>query len=175
LGADAGNFRSSLVDTHATTLVTFEGGSCLPAMTGGTDGGCGAGTLGDLHNRGTCGHDCHGGACEAGACVPLPDGVLATGQESPLAIAVDATNVYWLNQSPFEGPTSNGGEYHPNGSVMKCAIAGCNNNPTILASGWTQPGASPVVSQSLVVDSGMPYWVGNGAILSSHGSDRLTL
>jgi hypothetical protein len=45
----------------------------------------------DPRNCGTCGHDCLGGTCEAGACRPV---VLATGQ-SPGTLVVDDTHVYW--------------------------------------------------------------------------------
>ncbi|HEY8039145.1 MAG TPA: hypothetical protein VIF15_05095, partial [Polyangiaceae bacterium] len=51
----------------------------------------------------------------------LPAGALADGQAGPDGIAVDATSVYWTN--------------HLGGQVMKCAIAGCNDSPTVLAGG----------------------------------------
>ncbi len=59
-------------------------------------------------------------------------------------IAVDATDVYWTEAA---------------GSVMKCAIGGCNNTPTQLAA--NQTGAS-----SIAVDATTVYWVAGGAIES---------
>jgi hypothetical protein len=165
LAPDAGDFRSTLADAGVAAAEVFDGGTCVPVTDAGVDGGCGN-LKGDPHNCGSCGHDCNGGACESGACVPLPEGVLATGQTGPLSIAVDSTNVYWLNQGPFEGPGGKGGGYYPEGQVMKCAIAGCNNDPTILASGWSQAGGLPVVSSAIKVDSGTVYWVGSGEIFS---------
>jgi hypothetical protein len=45
-------------------------------------------------NCGACGHDCLGGACVSHACQPV---VLTSGQDLPTGIAVDETNVYWVN------------------------------------------------------------------------------
>jgi hypothetical protein len=51
--------------------------------------------------------------------------VLASSQPHPYALAIDATNLYWTNVASGAG----------NGSVMSCAIGGCSNAPTTLASG----------------------------------------
>ena len=88
----------------------------------------------DAKNCGSCGHSCLGGACQAGVCQPV---VLATGQNNPPDIAIDATNVYWVT--------------YGGGTVMKCAIGGCNNTPTELASG--QAGA-----QGIAVGATSVYW-----------------
>jgi sugar lactone lactonase YvrE len=50
----------------------------------------------DPRNCGLCGHDCLGGDCVASACMPV---ILASGQATPEAIAVDPTTstVYWTN------------------------------------------------------------------------------
>jgi hypothetical protein len=84
--------------------------------------------------------------CPRGSSSPI---VLASGQNFPIAIATDATNVYWTNTANTAGP---------DGQVMKCAIAGCGNNPTLLASGQTMPGG-------IAVDATNVYWinVGTGA------------
>ena len=46
----------------------------------------------DAKNCGTCGHDCLGGACSAGKCLPI---TLATGQNTANSVAVDVDRVYW--------------------------------------------------------------------------------
>ncbi len=121
----------------------------------------------DPQNCGTCGHDCAGGACQAGSCVRLPHGVLVTGQSSPaLSIATDGTSVYWLNQGPFSGPGGKIGGSYVDGQVMKCAIGGCKNNPVVLAAGWTQPGGLPQVPSALALDSSGVFWTGGGLVMS---------
>jgi hypothetical protein len=58
--------------------------------------GCESYPPSDPHNCGTCGTDCHGGACNAGKCEPAE---LATDLDTPTHIAVDASYVYWV-ESP---------------------------------------------------------------------------
>jgi hypothetical protein len=55
------------------------------------DAGCGP-NGNDPHNCGACGHDCQGGACDAGACQPV---VLASDQTTPEAVSLYAGRVYW--------------------------------------------------------------------------------
>ena len=144
----------------------FEAGICFGGIEAGADGGCGCVDLStDPHNCGQCGHDCSGGACQAGACIPLPAGVLATGQHEPIAIAVDSSNVYWLNLGYLVGPGGKLGFYYEGGQVMKCAIGGCGNSPTVLGSGWTQAALYPTPS-GLTLDARSVYWLGGGNVLS---------
>ncbi|HEY1957770.1 MAG TPA: hypothetical protein VGH28_19250 [Polyangiaceae bacterium] len=116
----------------------------------------------DPHSCGTCGHDCGGGACEAGQCVTLPPGVLATGQHAPVAVAVDDTNVYWLNRGTYVslGPKL-ASIYQGDGQLMKCALAGCNNHPTVVAdlTNTTLTGRTP---SSLALDATHVYWSDDG-------------
>ncbi len=94
---------------------------------------------------------------------------LASGQDLPGGIAVDATNVYWVNYGsgsagPVQGPVLDG-------QVMKCAKAGCGRNPTALASGLAHP-------TSIAVDATSVYWTDvNGALMKvrSGGGTPTTL
>jgi hypothetical protein len=152
---ESGGDSGSVIDDGSATGCTLEAGS---------DGGCGDVMTGP-QNCGTCGHDCAGGACQAGSCVPLPPAVLVSGQASPaISIATDGASVYWLNQGPFSGPGGKAGGHFVNGQVMKCAIGGCKNNPIVLASGWTQFGAT--VPSALVLDETNVYWAGSGLVIS---------
>ncbi len=69
----------------------------------------------DPNHCGACGHGCCGGSCKSGVCAPA---IIATGQASPTAIALDTGNVYWTNAG--------------DGSVMKLPKSG--GTPQVLAS-----------------------------------------
>lgn len=120
-------------------------------------------TSSDVHNCGSCGHDCGPGTCSASTCQPgtiatandanalaldstnlywgssqnvvkmaLATGVqttLANTQTTPAAITVDASNVYWTIS----------GSGAAMGSVMECAIGGCSETPTPLATMLSSP------------------------------------
>ncbi len=86
----------------------------------------------DPHNCGGCGVDCDGGACDGGSCVPLPSGVLATGQYQPYGLAVDSEAVYWLNLG-FTTEGMHNPPMYSAGQVLRCPISGCGNRPTVLA------------------------------------------
>ena len=78
---------------------------CAPFETD-CDGTC-ADLITDESNCGACGRDCLGGPCHEATCRPA---VVASGQNAPSGIAVDATHVYW---------TCSG-----DGTVKKAPIAG---------------------------------------------------
>jgi hypothetical protein len=117
----------------------------------------------DPHNCGACGHDCAGGACQAGVCVPLPPGVLASGVIAPTSVAVDATNVYWIS----EGEHSDGdGGVTGLVEVLECAKTGCNNSPTLLASGQWDYFSAKDTLHGLASDGTNVYWATETALFA---------
>ena len=123
----------------------------------------------DPHNCGMCGHDCAGGACQAGVCVPLPAGVLASGLIAPTSVVVDANNVYWLSEGEHWTADRQGTAGLV--QVMKCAKTGCNNSPTVLASGtWEDPAFDVVMLPAkdtlhgLTVDDTTVYWAAESGL-----------
>jgi hypothetical protein len=133
----------------------------------------------DSRNCGRCGHDCLGGACSGGVCQPLT--IASDPTTSPWDIAVDATNVYWTNNtSPgtvMKAPVAGGAAtpiatnqispariaidatyaYWTNfdgGTVMRAPLNG-GANPTELASGQNQP-------MGIRVDETNVYWLNSG-------------
>lgn len=141
-------------------------------------------TFTDTFNCGACGHDCLGGACTAGRCEPV---VLANELGQPMAIAVDATHVYWTNattgdvrrapiaggpaQTLFDGPTGtdlgeglvrSGADVYftvgdADGGVFRCPATGCG-------AGGPVPVVAPLAS---------PQFVGladGGVLLFSEGA-----
>jgi hypothetical protein len=65
---------------------------------------------------------------------------LATGQGQPRGLALDEINVYWTTWG--------------DGSIRRCAIAGCNDEPTTLVTGQNQP-VGPAVTGDAI------YWTEN--------------
>jgi hypothetical protein len=171
-GASAGaSFDSSMetadADDSGVDASEPSDGALPPGYTRPTS--CGASgsayTLYDPHNCGTCGHDCLGGACDAGVCVPLPAGVLASGLIAPVSVAVDATYVYWLSEgtyTPALAPSANLGTVQ----LMKCAKTGCNNTPTVLATGFADAPFSRDRLEGIVSDGKNVYWAAIGYIFA---------
>jgi hypothetical protein len=100
----------------------------------------------DDANCGTCGHGCQGGACLSGACQPV---AVASGQYGPFAVAVNATDVYWLDG---------------HGNVLKCPLTGCppaadgGSVATLVASG-----PIPLIAGAIALDQANVYWISGNA------------
>lgn len=75
-------------DDHFETGVSLAEGGGAPAPPA-----CGD-TNSDNKNCGNCGHDCLGGLCSAGACLPV---TLYSTNGFPWGIAVDSARVYWTD------------------------------------------------------------------------------
>ena len=87
-------------------------------------------------------------AAPAGICPPTTSGqpiVLASGLNGPADIALDATDVYWINQGTWGGS---------DGSVMRVSV--CGGPVTTLASGQSYPGG-------IAVDATFVYWMNGTA------------
>ncbi|HZU85424.1 MAG TPA: hypothetical protein VE987_20980 [Polyangiaceae bacterium] len=86
-------------------VASVEGGADSTGTADSADApACQPATLGsDPHNCGACGHDCLGGACDAGACQPV---MLATGLGGVQHMAIDADNLYvtrWNGSDETDG------------------------------------------------------------------------
>ena len=88
--------------------------------------------------------------------------VVASGQEGPVAIAVDGVNVYWMNLGRNATTDPKAPLGWTGGQVLKCPAAGCGGAPVVLASNLAQddsteapaPFASDGVSVYWSADSG---------------------
>ena len=90
-------------------------------------------------------------ACAKSGCGATPT-VLANKLDAPVAIATDGVNVYWTEEGPdFVAGASVTGA----GRVRKCAVGGCGNAPTSIATGLTSPGA-------IALDDANVYWTEAG-------------
>ena len=76
------------------------------------------------------------------------------------AIAVDATNVYWIKADTSQGASP------PDGEVLQCAKCGCEQ-PTILAS--KEP-----ISGGIAVDATSVYWTNGDVMRVPIGGGELT-
>jgi hypothetical protein len=111
-----------------------------------------------MNNCGRCNHPCQGAACSGSLCAPI---ILASGENNPAAIAVDATNVYWANQVNA-------------GTIKECLIGGCGGAGITLVTGQFQPSA-------IAAKSGNVYWTtsddgqGNGGQVIECGAANATV
>jgi hypothetical protein len=96
--------------------------------------GCEVDIASDGKSCGKCGHDCLSGGCANSLCQPV---AIASGQNGPWMLALDANNIYWTT--------------YAGGQVRSCAKNGCNNTPATLASGQQGP-------YGIAVDGTNVYW-----------------
>jgi hypothetical protein len=82
--------------------------------------------------------------CDTPSCAAGPQ-TIASAQNHPRGIAVDATSIYWANFGDNQG----------NGAIMKCPKAGCGAGATILASNLVYP-------DGIAVDDKYVYFTSHG-------------
>jgi hypothetical protein len=102
--------------------------------------GCEIDAMSDAAHCGDCARSCKS-ACVKGACDVV---ILASGQEEPAAIAIDATSVYWANVGSSAGM----------GSIMKVDKGG--GTPVTLADKQNVPGGA------IALDAASIYWINMG-------------
>lgn len=95
----------------------------------------------DPRNCAACGHGCQGGGCKQSACMPV---TLTTVADPPVAMAIDANNVYWVSSD----------------SVLQVPLAG--GSPVTLATGREVP-------MGIAVDATSVYWTDTGTASRSLG------
>jgi hypothetical protein len=84
--------------------------------------------------------------------------------QRPLSIALDATNVYWIDVGTDPG---DGGTPFTDGTIMMCPKAGCpTSGPILLAKAQEQP-------QQIVVDDKAIYWTLYGTTSNTGGVMKL--
>lgn len=106
----------------------------------------------DQQNCGFCGHDCGTGTCTAGKC---PVETLATGRNNPMAIAVDGTSFYVLDDGTQPDALD--------GALVKCPKSGCPSSVTPMTSSLLNP-------QFITFDATNVYWLNRDQPFSKSGS-----
>jgi hypothetical protein len=110
------------------------------------DAPCAANLETDPMNCGACGHDCLGGGCNKGACMPI---TLSEGELTPSAIALDATQVYWTNSGTLTMS-------YQDGALRACPKGGGDGGVVTLAPSQNDP-------LGLGVATGSVFWANYGA------------
>ncbi len=147
-GVSAG---SGLAESDAGAIGGCSGDTCVILVGVGGGGSTCDDVSSDPANCGTCGTVCPGGLCVSGTCRAASGGTAIVTGEQPLALALDDTFVYWLNQLP-----------QPDGQIghtqlKRCPKLGCNGAPAIL---WD----SDARGYFLNVAGGTAWWVSEGAV-----------
>jgi hypothetical protein len=94
--------------------------------------------------------------CPCDACGVSPSAeptLLASAQTLPSVLVVDGTDVYWRNLGHDTTTFAKSPMPYVDGGIMKCAIAGCNEEPAPFATGLSAFG-----DFALAIGGGNVYW-----------------
>ncbi len=91
-------------------------------------------------------------ACPKTGCAGPPT-VLASGRVGPWSVATDGKNVYWIELGKANGGGKIPLQDYSDGAVLSCAVTGCNDSPTVLASYPTWRGGNAIAA-----DASGVYW-----------------
>jgi hypothetical protein len=100
--------------------------------------------------------------CAKGGCAGSAT-QLATGRGNLGGIAVDSSGVYWTETQTFPGGKIGPTAAAAPGAVFQCAMTGCNNAPTLIASDQNHP-------TGIAVDAVNIYWANSGSNKSPDGA-----
>ena len=82
--------------------------------------------------------------------------VIASGQQAPVAIAVDGANIYWMNLGTNPTTDAKAPRAWTGGQILRCPVGGCGGAPLVLASNLTQ--GSVQAPAAFASDGQSLYW-----------------
>jgi hypothetical protein len=147
---------------HGTGIAVLLGGCTFQVAAGG-GAGYGGGRSSSSSTTGASTTSGASGGCSCAADEVCDTGgrcvtVLAKGQHAPGGIVVDANRVYWIDGSDDDPQ----GGLLADGAVMTCALGGCKQQPTTMATGQASP-------SGIALDTANVYWANAG--IDGYGTD----
>jgi len=194
VGGDDSTVKDGGADSTTPADSSVDASDASSSSDVAADVACTADTQNDQKNCGKCGHDCFGGACNAGVCQLA---TLVTGQIYVTSLAVTSTKIYWsranyqtqhsgIFSSDLDGQnlamlydgntsycmglqvTSNATYFNCGGEFYKCALPSCSQTPTpLLAMSSVAATALDQANQALYFSVYTPYNQQTGGFVGS--------